>query len=81
MKTVAQLAITVALFAGLSACEDQKVPERQAGAGGEILERSVSDDMLPYDTVRSQPPLVSEAPEDDASGDAEAEADAEDAGD
>lgn len=27
-------------------------------AEGEILDRSVSDDMLPYDTLRSQPPLA-----------------------
>ena len=27
-------------------------------AGGKILDRSISDDMLPYDTLRSQPPLA-----------------------
>lgn len=35
-----------------------KKPETQAQAGGEILEGSISDAMLPLDTATSQPPLA-----------------------
>lgn len=38
-----------------------KKPETQAQAGGEILEGSVSDAMLPLDTATSQPPLAPKA--------------------
>jgi hypothetical protein len=49
--------IIFALGLVLTGCDEPAAPDR-AGAGGEILEGSVSDDMLPYDTVRSQPPLA-----------------------
>jgi len=45
----------------LGGCGDKKDDTAKVAAGGEILPRSVSDDMLPYDSVRSQPPLL--APE------------------
>lgn len=41
----------------LAACQDQKTPEQER-AEGDILPASVSDSMLPLDTVRSQPPLA-----------------------
>ncbi len=41
----------------LAACGDS--PGDDAGtASGEVLEGTVSDSMLPLDTVRSQPPLA-----------------------
>jgi hypothetical protein len=40
----------------LAACDRGK-PQPKAAAGGELLPRSASDDMLPYDTVRSQASL------------------------
>lgn len=40
----------------LGGCKEK--PEQKQAAGGELLPRSVSDDMPPYDTVRSQPPLA-----------------------
>jgi hypothetical protein len=41
----------------LSACDGaNKTDDGKADAGGRILDRSVTDDMLPYDTVRSRPP-------------------------
>jgi len=54
-------AATLGAFAMcLSACGDRKQEAAPTieKAEGEILTRSVTDDMLPYDTVRSQPPLA-----------------------
>ena len=43
----------------LAGCQDKKqAAPGQAKAGGEVLPGSVSDAMLPVDTVRSQPPLA-----------------------
>ncbi|WP_098104201.1 hypothetical protein [Novosphingobium sp. PC22D] len=51
-----------ASLALLASCGgDKKASEGGAAAGGQILDRSVTDDMLPYDTVRSRRPLL--APE------------------
>lgn len=64
-SALAARAIATVLILGLAACNQGK---KDAGgkAAGEVLPGSVSDAMLPYDQVRSQPPL---AP---ASGDAKA---------
>jgi len=48
--------LAAAALLALSACN--KKPETQAQAGGEILEGSISDAMLPLDTATSQPPLA-----------------------
>lgn len=61
--TALYLACTAML--ALGGCQD-KSPDENA-AGGELLPRSTTDDMLPYDTVRSEPPLAD--PEAMASGD------------
>ena len=57
-KRLAGMAVALLLLAG---CQQEK----QAGGGkdggvdaSEILPGSASDAMLPYDTVRSQPPLA-----------------------
>lgn len=42
----------------LSACQGEEKAPAAGTAGGEILPASVSDAMLPLDTVRSQPPLA-----------------------
>lgn len=52
--TLVALAATLAL----GACQAEKKTATQGTAGGEVLEASVSDAMLPVDTVRSQPPLA-----------------------
>ena len=58
----------------LAACNDAPADEGRA-ASGEVLEGTISDAMLPIDTVKSEPPLEdpeafakvqSEAAEDDA---------------
>ena len=48
--------LAAAALLPLSACNSK--PETQAQAGGEILEGSISDAMLPLDTATSQPPLA-----------------------
>lgn len=49
----------------LAGCNQDKTPE-QATAGGELLPRSTTDEMLPYDTVQSMPSL---APPEEVEGD------------
>ena len=45
----------------LGACSQPKSAKQTGTAQGEILEASVSDAMLPLDTVRSQAPLAPKA--------------------
>lgn len=44
----------------LAACDKEPKPAEKTGgaATGEILPGSASDAMIPYDTLRSQPPLA-----------------------
>lgn len=82
MRTAATLALLCLATLALGACGENTQAERQDTAGGEILARSVSDEMLPYDTLRSQPPLApkpkatgksDETSTEDASGEDDAE--------
>jgi len=41
----------------LAGCNKTADDQPKAAAGGELLPRSVGDDMLPYDTVQSQASL------------------------
>ncbi|MBV1690569.1 hypothetical protein KRR38_23550 [Novosphingobium sp. G106] len=64
MNSIPRLAALAALAASslaLAACKGEKKPAEAGTAQGEILQGSVSDSMLPLDTVRSQPPLAPEA--------------------
>jgi hypothetical protein len=63
-QTRTALYLACAATLALGGCQD-KAPDEKA-AGGEVLPRSTTDDMLPYDTVRSEPPLAE--PEAIASG-------------
>lgn len=56
MNSVLRLAGLCAFALALCSCDRE--PDRQATAGGEILPGSASDAMLPYDALRSQPPIV-----------------------
>lgn len=56
-KILTALSFVSAAALALGGCKDE--PEQKQAAGGELLPRSVTDDMPPYDTVRSQPPLAS----------------------
>ena len=62
----AYAALVLAL--ALSACDGGKKQAAQGTAGGEVLEGSVSDAMLPVDRVRSQPPLAPKADGSDQPG-------------
>lgn len=74
MKPTSLLMLAAATLA-LGACK--KVEEQpKAAAGGKLLPRSVSDDMLPYDTLRSKASL---APPPAATYDGPARLDAPDA--
>ena len=84
MRQPALLLPAVALLA-LAACDNAptSAPAEAAGATGEVLEGSLSDDMLPLDQLRSQPPQAEIVPEasgeagaDDAAPEADAEAEA-----
>ncbi|PNU05894.1 hypothetical protein [Novosphingobium guangzhouense] len=54
----AHFLVPVALAAlALGGCGKKADDQPKTAAGGELLPRSVSDDMLPYDTVKSQASL------------------------
>lgn len=73
-----RLALILVAPLALSACgsgTSDKKQKDQRTAAGEILPGSISDAMLPYDTVRSQPPLAPhETGKPGAKGDPAAEA-------
>lgn len=60
MRSAFRLALILALPLAAAACNKgaEKKQKDQRQAAGEILPGSISDAMLPYDTVRSQPPLA-----------------------
>jgi hypothetical protein len=60
MTNTRSLLATLMLGAALalSACHHEGKGEDQRTAAGQVLSGSISDAMLPYDTVRSQPPLA-----------------------
>ena len=58
-----RLALCLLAPGALSACGADPAPQETGTAPSEaLLERSVSDEMLPYDTLRSQPPLARPSP-------------------
>ena len=65
----------------LASCADDAAPTVEEGereASGEVLEGSISDEMLPLEQVRSQAPsAAAESEEADADGDPDADADAD----
>ena len=50
--------LPLAIAALLAACGDEPAADDGRAAQGEVLEGTISDAMLPLDTVRSQPPLA-----------------------
>lgn len=67
-KTAAVAALAAPLFLALSACGDDAEPvveDDGREASGEVLEGTISDEMLPLDQVRSQPPLLEQAEDTD----------------
>ncbi len=53
-----QTALILAVALGLAACKGENKGTDARTAVGEILPASASDAMLPYDSLRSQPPLA-----------------------
>lgn len=62
MKRLPAFVALVPLSLALAACGEEGGSDSAAGDGrsaaGEILDRSITDEMLPYDVVRSQAPLA-----------------------
>jgi hypothetical protein len=58
LRPICHWACLTALPFALAACQGEKKTPQRGTAEGEILPGSASDAMLPYDTVRSQPPLA-----------------------
>lgn len=56
MKTWIALSLAGAAALAIGGCKDKS--DQSNAAGGKLLPRSVTDDMPPYDTVRSQSPLA-----------------------
>lgn len=76
MRILVPFAFGLCTCAALGGCgEKADSGAVQAAKGGEVLPRSITDDMLPYDTVRSQSApdqqLNSSQAPDDASGKSE----------
>ena len=66
-----RLCLLLAPAALLASCGgDQSVEDDARSSSGEVLEGTISDAMLPVDTVQSQPPLLRRAP---AAGDTAAD--------
>jgi hypothetical protein len=59
--TRSRLLLPLATAALLAACRDEPPSDQSGAASGEVLEGTISDAMLPLDTVRSQPPLAEPA--------------------
>lgn len=49
------------LAVALASCGEEKKAAAGAQSGGEVLEGSISDSMIPLETVRSQAPLAPRA--------------------
>ena len=82
MPRTSLLAATLLLAALLSGCgwfeSDEPVADDNRGAEGEVLGGSISDAMIPLDTVQSQsPPLREQPSEDGAAASADSDAPAE----
>lgn len=75
-----QLAVIVPVILALTACGSDPVPEPDGdgAVSGEVLEGTISDAMLPLDTVQSQSPALEKVPSEDGDSDA-ATADEDDA--
>ncbi len=75
---VKKIGIILPAIIALAACGDDPVPPATADgtASGKVLEGSISDAMLPLDTVQSQSPLLApSSPDGGSSDDASTETD------
>ena len=58
MTSIARTACTCALLLALAACHHEGKGSDQRTASGEVLAGSLSDSMIPYESLKSQPPLA-----------------------
>ncbi len=61
MSSPSKIALALPVLLALSACEDEpevSVEDDGREASGQVLEGSISDEMIPLDQVRSQAPLA-----------------------
>ncbi|KPL69541.1 hypothetical protein SZ64_16440 [Erythrobacter sp. SG61-1L] len=63
----------------LAACNGDKKQDDERTASGQVLQGTISDEMLPLDKVTSEPPLMKEGPRAAGPSDAASDASAEDA--
>ena len=77
MSSPSKIALVLPVLLVLSACEDEpevSVEDDGREASGQVLEGSISDEMIPLDQVRSQAPLAeADASEDGETDEPEAE--------
>ena len=76
MRVSLRMLVPAAAVVLLAACSDETAPvaaDEGAGASGEILEASVSDAMIPLDTLKSRPPHAKPAPSATEAGAAQGE--------
>ena len=62
-----RLPLALVLLALAAGCDGNSSEPRNTAASGEVLEGTISDEMLPYSELRSHPPLA----DPDGSGTAE----------
>lgn len=72
MSAIKRYAVIAAASFALAACSDDSAPaseeqEENLGPRGEVLGGTISDDMLPLDTVTSQSPSLADESTDSAS--------------
>ncbi len=65
---VKRIGVVLPVVIALAACGSDPAPSAEGAntASGEVLEGSISDAMLPLDTVQSQSPPLEKAPPEDA---------------
>ena len=83
MTRLAAIASLAPLAIALTACGDDPEPApalENDGAEGDVLERSISDEMLPLDSLQSSAPSASDDDNDPAGDDDESDANGSDAG-
>jgi hypothetical protein len=58
MRSPARVMVAAVLVLQLAACGGGSGDDDERTASGEVLEGSITDEMLPLDQVTSQPPLL-----------------------
>ena len=73
MKPACRPILTLVLAMGLAACDGGDEATDDGAASGEVLEGTISDEMIALEKVKSQPPLLGEDsdPGEDEAEDAE----------